>query len=86
MTGRETDTWNKTIVWADLNLQRIVQVLMEKGFKGIYVDRQLLRQTFREPEKVEGFLKQAVDASPIESEDGRLAFYNLTKPPAPAGR
>ena len=86
MTGRETDTWNKTIVWADLNLQRIVQVLMEKGFKGIYVDRQLLRQTFREPEKVEGFLKQAVDASPIESEDGRLAFYNLTKPPASAGR
>ena len=80
MTGRETDTWNKTTLWVDANLQRIVQVLMEKGFKGIYVDRQLLRQTFREPEKIEAFLKQVVDASPIESEDGRLAFYNLIKP------
>ncbi len=85
MTGRETDTWNKTTVWVDLNLQRIVQVLIEKGFKGIYVDRQLLRQSFREPEKIEGFLKQMADAAPIESEDGRLAFYNLTKPAAPAG-
>jgi phosphoglycerol transferase len=86
MTGRETDTWNKRTVWADGNFQRIVQVLIEKGFKGIYVDRQLLRQSFREPEKIEGFLKQTVDATPIASEDGRLAFYNLTKPPAPAGQ
>ena len=81
MTGRETDTWNKTTLWADGNFQRIVQVLIEKGFKGIYVDRQLLRQSFREPESLVWISNH--DAA--ESEDGRLAFYNLTKPAAPAG-
>jgi hypothetical protein len=49
-------------------------VLIEKGFKGIYVDRQLLRQSFREPEKIEGFLKQMADAAPIEVRMARLAF------------
>jgi phosphoglycerol transferase len=82
MTGRETDNWIKTTVLADGNLQRIFQVLTEKGFKGVYVDRQLLRDY----DKIEGWLKQKVDAAPIESEDGRLAFYTMTKPPAPAGQ
>jgi hypothetical protein len=82
MTGRETDKWIKTSLLADGNPQRIVQMLFEKGFKGIYIDRQLLR----DHQNLENLLKQTVDASPIESEDGRLSFYALTKPPTPTGR
>ncbi len=82
MSGREADTWIKNTVMGDGNLQRIVQVLTEAGFQGIYLDRQLLRDY----DKIEGAFKQLVDASPIESEDGRLAFYSLRKPTAPAGR
>ena len=82
MAGREADTWIKNTVMADGNIQRIVQVLTDAGFKGIYLDRQLLRDY----DKIESAFKQLVDASPIESEDGRLVFYRLSKPTAPAGR
>lgn len=78
MAGREADTWIKTTVMADGNLQRILKVLTEADFKGIYIDRQLM-QDYR---KVEEALKQAVDPAPIESENGRFAFYALSKPVA----
>jgi len=82
MTGRQTDKWIKETVLADGNLQRIVGVLTEAGFKGVYVDRHLLRDY----EKIEGWLKQSVDTAPIESEDRRLVFYSLLKSPGPAPR
>lgn len=80
MTGREADTWIKTTVMADGNLQRILKELGEADFKGIYLDRQLM-QDYR---KVEEALKQAVDPAPIESENGRFVFYALSKPAAAA--
>jgi phosphoglycerol transferase len=82
MTGRETDKWFKQKVLADGNLQTIVQKLTEAGFKGIFVDRQMLQDA----QRLEGALKQAVDPSPLESADRRFSFYSLVKNTAPQGR
>jgi hypothetical protein len=70
------------VVLSDGNLPRIVRTLAEAGFKGISVDRALLADR----EKLEEWLKQNVDTAPVESENGRLAFYGFTKPTAPAAK
>jgi hypothetical protein len=82
LKGRESDTWIRSVVLSDGNLPRIVRVLGEAGFKGICVDRQLLA----DHEKLEEWLKQNADPAPIESENGRLAFYGLPKPTVPAAK
>jgi phosphoglycerol transferase len=80
MAGREADTWIKTTVMSDGNLPRIIQVLTEADFRGIYIDRQLL-QDYR---KVEDALKQSVDANPLVSENGRFSCFVLPpRSPAP---
>jgi len=77
MKGRETDTWTRTVLFADGDLKRIARLLIKTGFMGIYVDRQY----FPGHAQAEEALKQLVDATPIESENHRLAFYSLTKSP-----
>ncbi len=80
LKGRESDKWIRSVVLVDGNPQRIIRVLTEAGFKGICVDRQMLADR----EKLETWLKQNADSAPIESENGRLAFYSLLKPTSPA--
>jgi phosphoglycerol transferase len=76
MTGRETDKWYKQTVLAETSLPGLISLLQREGFKGLFLDRQL----FRESDKIEAFLKQSVDAGPITSADGRFVFFSMMNP------
>jgi phosphoglycerol transferase len=75
MPGRKSDMWVRTVVFSDGDLSRIVWTVKRAGFKGIYIDRELLPDY----QKVEQALRQIADPSPLESQNGKLAFYSLIK-------
>ncbi|HEX5585692.1 MAG TPA: hypothetical protein VFZ17_00150 [Acidimicrobiia bacterium] len=69
--GRESD-WQAQVV--KLPTADMLDAITAVGFRGLWVDR------FGYPERaaaIEGELASASGAAPIESEDGRFAFYDL---------
>jgi phosphoglycerol transferase len=72
MVGRDIDRWQRRVA-ADPN---IVQELIDAGFDGIYINRDGFADRAA---SLETTLARLVDARPIVSSNGQLAFFNLDK-------
>jgi len=75
LPGREGDDWVRNVAFSDGNLAGVVERIIANGFKGIYIDRALMPEHV----EVEEALSKIVGAAPIESENGRQAFFSLQK-------
>jgi hypothetical protein len=71
--GREDALWGERAALQPLD--SMVQQLAFAGFSGIYIDRYGYLDSGR---RIENQLSQLLGESPLVSENGRLAFFNLT--------
>jgi hypothetical protein len=71
--GREDALWGERVTHQPLD--SMVQQLAFAGFSGIYIDRYGYSDSGR---RIEDQLSQLLGQSPLVSENGRLAFFNLT--------
>jgi len=69
--GRESD-WQAQVV--ALSPEEMLDAITAVGFRGLWVDRFGYPERARE---IEDKLSSALGGAPIESEDGRFAFYDL---------
>src|ERR1019366_5246066 len=74
VTGREDALWGERVTHQPLD--SMVQQLAFAGFSGIYIDRYGYSDSGR---TIEYQLSQVLGQSPLVSENGRLAFFNLTR-------
>ena len=73
MKGREADYWQKSV--SDKPLEDMVETLSLAGFSGIYVDSYGYIDSGSE---IISDLSKILATSPLESENGRLYFFDMT--------
>lgn len=71
--GTDEDEWDYNT--ANMNVEDMVAELCDKGFSGIYIDREGYEH--KEVEELESQLTEKLGISPIVSNDGTLSFYKL---------
>lgn len=72
MKGRRGDQWQSNIV--TLPIEQFIKTIIATGFSGIYIDRYGYSDNGKE---LEAKLFLILRNKPIESDDKRLAFYNV---------
>jgi phosphoglycerol transferase len=73
MKGRDSDAWQRSV--ASRPLGEFVGEISKAGFKGIYIDRFGYEDNGA---NIESELSHILKSKPIVSENGRLAFYELS--------
>lgn len=73
LDGSETDIWYEQT--ASLPVDKIIQEVLDKGFDGIYINRDAYEEA--DWKKLEDGIRAYLGTSPIVSEDGTLSFYKL---------
>lgn len=73
MKGRADDLWQRELATRPIEEQ--VRTLLDKGFAGIYIDRQGYADRAAE---LESKLARILGVRPIESGNGRMSFVKLT--------
>lgn len=72
MNGRETAKWQKSV--AALPCLKMLEQLVRKGFKGLYINRMGYHD---HAQAIETELSKIINSRPIESEDGNELFWDL---------
>jgi hypothetical protein len=73
MKGRQASQWQRQVIRLPLPVS--IAQIRDAGFSGIYLDRRAYPTL-----KTEAALGSVL-GPPIVSEDGRLVFFNLLRPP-----